>query len=323
MNRKKLAGVILATALPVSFWLVLASGEVAISPSEIFAILAERLSGDGSQGVRSAILWDVRIPRALTAFATGAALAFSGVIFQGLLLNPLAEPYTLGVATGAALGASIAITFQLPGITIFAFAGSLLTLILVWGLGKSSSGTIDPTRLILAGVIISSILGSGITLLKVLAGQQVAVIVLWLLGSFTMASWSHVALSAAAGLAVLLLGLFFWRDLDVIASGASPASLGVDEDRVRIILLLACSLATSVVVSMSGVIGFVGLVAPHLLRLTVGPGHGHLLPLSWLGGGLLLLMADAGARSLGELPVGVITALIGGPLFCWLLWRGR
>ena len=272
---------------------------------------------------RSVIVLSIRLPRALAAAAAGAVLAGSGVIFQGVLLNPLAEPYTLGVAAGAALGASAAITLGLPFVSAFAFIGSIAALWLVWLLGRGSRGRASPTRLILAGVIVGSILGSVITLMEVLAGEQVGMIVLWLLGSFSLSAWNHAVWGGVSAIGVLALGLFWASDLDILSSGADAASLGVDERKTSGILLLGSSLATALVVSMSGVIGFVGLVVPHLVRIVVGPAHRRLMPMTILGGAFLLLLADTAARSLGELPVGVITALVGGPLFCFLLWRER
>ena len=272
---------------------------------------------------RSVIVLFIRLPRALAASTVGAVLAGSGAVFQGVLLNPLAEPYTLGVATGAAFGASLAITLRIPLIAPFAFAGGLAALGLVWILGRGGRDSSSSTRLILAGVIVGSVLGAGITLIKALAGDQVGVIVLWLLGSFSLSSWSNVAWSLASALLVLFLGLFWARDMDVISSGANPRSLGVDDTKAIGLLLFGTSLATAISVSISGIIGFVGLVVPHLVRLVSGPSHARLIPLSMLGGALLLLLADTIARSLGELPVGVITALIGGPVFCFLIWRGR
>ncbi len=310
----------LSLLLAISLLWVISVGEVPIPRGDVLGVISGHIP---SSDPRSVIVLSIRLPRALAAAAAGAVLAGSGVIFQGVLLNPLAEPYTLGVATGAALGASIAITLGLPFVSAFAFIGGIAALWLVWVLGRGTRETASPTRLILAGVIVGSILGAGITLIKALAGDQVGIIVLWLLGSFSLSSWEQVAWGAASALMVLVLGLFWARDLDIMSSGADPRSLGVDDRKTSGILLLGSSLATAVVVSMSGVIGFVGLVVPHLVRIVSGPAHFRLLPLSILGGALLLLLADTAARSLGELPVGVITALIGGPIFCFLLWRER
>lgn len=312
--------IILSALLAVALLWVITVGEVPIPGGDVLGVISGRVPASDP---RSKIVLSIRLPRALAAASAGAVLAGSGVIFQGVLLNPLAEPYTLGVAAGAALGASAAITLGLPFISAFAFAGSIAALWLVWLLGRGSRGRASPSRLILAGVIVGSILGSVITLMEALAGEQVGAIVLWLLGSFSLSTWGHAARSAAMAAVVLALGLFWARDLDILSSGADAASLGVDERRTSGVLLLGSSLATAMVVSMSGVIGFVGLVVPHLVRIVVGPAHRRLMPLSVLGGALLLLLADTAARSLGELPVGVITALVGGPLFCFLLWRER
>jgi len=315
-----LSVVVLSLLLAICLLWVISVGEVPIPRGDVLGVISGRIP---SSDPRSVIVLSIRLPRALAAAAAGAVLSGSGVIFQGVLLNPLAEPYTLGVGTESSAGASLAITLGLPFVSAFAFIGGIGALWLVWILGRGAGETASPTRLILAGVIVGSILGAGITLIKALAGDQVGIIVLWLLGSFSLSSWEHVAWGAASALAILVLGLFWARDLDIMSSGADPRSLGVDDRKTSGFLLLGSSLATAVVVSMSGVIGFVGLVVPHLVRIVSGPAHFRLLPLSILGGALLLLLADTAARSLGELPVGVITALIGGPIFCFLLWRER
>lgn len=308
-----------ASLAAVLLW-VISIGEVRIPAGDVMDVIRGVIPASDP---RSVIVLFIRLPRALAASTVGAVLAGSGAVFQGVLLNPLAEPYTLGVATGAAFGASLAITLRIPLIAPFAFAGGLAALGLVWILGRGGLDSSSSTRLILAGVIVGSVLGAGITLIKALAGDQVGVIVLWLLGSFSLSSWSNVAWSLASALLVLFLGLFWARDMDVISSGVNPRSLGVDDTKAIGLLLFGTSLATAISVSISGIIGFVGLVVPHLVRLVSGPSHARLIPLSMLGGALLLLLADTIARSLGELPVGVITALIGGPVFCFLIWRGR
>lgn len=312
---------LLSAALVVSALLAILVGDVHLSPGTVLGVLGHHLGlAEAPEVVADAVVWQVRLPRAMSAVAVGSVLATCGVIFQGLLLNPLAEPYTLGVASGAAFGAALSITFGLGLVTPLAFVGSLAALALVWVLGRRAD-CVEPTRLILAGVVVSSILGAGITLLKALAGEQVAAIVLWLMGSFSGATWKVALWSLAAASFSLALGLLHFRELDILAVGGRAAILGVNENRLRLALLAGCSLATATVVSFCGVIGFVGLVVPHLLRIAFGPSHGRLLPLAWLGGGLLLLYADLSARMLGELPVGVITALVGGPVFCLLLWR--
>lgn len=310
-----------AVALAVSLIAAVSVGDVPLGAGEIFRALIPGSLGKGGE-LAHAIVWQVRLPRSLAAVAAGATLAESGVVFQGLLLNPLAEPYTLGVASGAAFGASLSIVLGLPLVTPLAFVGSLLCLILVWLIGHRG-GSIEPTRLILAGVVVGSILGAAVTLLKVLAGEQVATVVLWLLGSFANAAWGEMPWLFASSVVVLLLGLFYSRALDLIAlGGGRAAAQGVDVRRIRAFLLLVSSCATAVVVSFCGVIGFVGLLVPHMARLLFGPAHGRLLWMSWLIGGIIMLYADMVSRLLGEMPVGVITAVVGGPLFCALLWRG-
>ncbi len=314
--------VLLLAALGGVFGHALLGGDVRLSVGEVFSVLARgpwKTAGPGAE-LGHAVVWQVRLPRALTAMATGAGLAGCGVLFQALLLNPLAEPYTLGVASGAAFGAAVAISFQLPFLTFWAFAGSLAALGIVLSLGGRGALR-DPTRMILAGVVVGSILSSAIALLKALSGQMMAAIVLWIMGSFAGSDWSSTAWCLSAALLVLALGFGYHRDLDIVASGSPAVALGVDEPRLRLGLLLASSLAAAVFVSFSGVVGFVGLVVPHLIRITVGPNHFKVLPLSFIGGALLMLLADQAARGMSELPVGVITALVGGPVFCFLLWR--
>jgi iron complex transport system permease protein len=320
-----LAGyLVLCVGLVGGVLLALSTGEADIGLSDIALHLGKWITrSGGSPETEYTIVTQVRFPRAMAAMFVGGCLATSGVLYQGLLLNPLAEPYTLGVATGAAFGASLAISFSLRPVALFAFAGGMVTLAVVMALGTERSGTLGQTRLVLAGVVVSSILGAGVTLLKVLAGDRMAAIVFWLLGSFSVSTWNNVLWAALSAACVLGLGIISHRDLDVISSGAAPGSLGVDEKRSRALLLAGSSLATSIAVSISGVIGFVGLVVPHLLRLVFGPAHSRLVPMAFLGGGFLLLLADTAARSMGEMPVGVITALVGGPVFCVLLWRGR
>ena len=312
----------LAALLLAAFTLSLLSGDVSLSPGEVVSILASGPGGsDGTPGaMESAVVWQVRLPRSLTALSTGAGLAGCGVLFQALLLNPLAEPYTLGVASGAAFGAAVAISFHLPFLTFWAFCGSLAALGVVLALGGKGALR-EPTRMILAGVVVGSILSAAIALVKSLSVQMMAAIVLWIMGSFSGSDWTSTAWCLPAALVVIALGLGFHRDLDIVSSGSPAVALGVDEPRLRFGLLLASSLATAVFVSFSGVVGFVGLVVPHLVRIVVGPSHSRLLPLSFLGGGLLMLVADQAARGLAEIPVGVITALVGGPVFCLLLWR--
>ncbi len=277
------------------------------------------------------IVIHVRLARIVLALAVGGALALAGAVYQGVLLNPLADPFTLGVSTGAAFGASLAIIAGIGGIHLLgisslpvaAFAGALTALYLVYLLGRMD-GRIHVTTLVLAGIIVSTFLSACISLLKSLNEDSVSTIVFWIMGSLSGKSWTHVLLVVP----YLFVGggVIFWytRELDLLSLGDIQAQhLGVDVPRMRFFLLLASSLVTAAAVSVSGVIGFVGLVVPHLVRLAIGPRHRRLLPAVLLLGGLLVLIADTIARSLltsgEELPVGVVTAILGGPFFCYLL----
>jgi len=276
------------------------------------------------------IVIHMRLARIALALAVGGSLALAGAVYQGVLLNPLADPFTLGVSTGAAFGASLAIIAGVGGIhlgisalPVAAFAGALMALYLVYVLGRMD-GRIHVTTLVLAGIIVSTFLSACISLIKSLNEDSVSTIVFWIMGSLSGKSWTHVLLI----LPYLVLGggVIFWymRELDLLSLGDIQAQhLGVDVQRMRFLLLLASSLVTAAAVAVSGVIGFVGLVVPHLVRLAIGPQHRRLLPAVLLLGGLLVLISDTIARSLlstgEELPVGVVTAILGGPFFCYLL----
>ncbi len=272
----------------------------------------------------STIIFEVRLPRILTAVIVGGGLAISGTTYQGILLNPLADPYTLGVSAGAAFGASLALLFHFTGFGVytvpcFAFMGSLATLFFVIYLSASSGG-ISSNNLILSGIIVAAILSAGISFLKYLSDEQVAIIIFWLMGSFTSMTWVDVGLTFTTVMCGFLIFIYYGRDLNVMALGnKTAASLGVNPQRMTIILLVTASLVAAVCVSVSGIIGFVGLVVPHMMRLLTGPDNRRLIPISLLAGGSILLLADTITRLLpNEIPIGVLTALFGGPFFCYL-----
>jgi iron complex transport system permease protein len=275
------------------------------------------------------VVMDVRLPRILTAALVGGGLAMCGVVFQGILLNPLADPYTLGVSAGAAFGASLAIllnlgAFGLYSIPLFAFVGAAATLGAVIYLSSGNGGGLSAGSLILSGIIVAAILSAGISFLKYVADEQVAVIIFWLMGSFASRTWADVALSAACVAAGLAVFLYYARELNLMSLGSQMASsLGVDTRRVTLVLLTAASLVAAVCVSVSGIIGFVGLLVPHSMRLLAGPDNRRLLPVSLLAGAVLLLGADTLIRAVlpAEIPIGVLTALIGGPFFCYVFRR--
>lgn len=309
-------------------------GYIKIPFSEIPHIITARLFGiQNINETFSTIIFDVRLPRILTCVAVGGALAISGVLFQGILLNPLADPYTLGVSAGAAFGASIAILLNLSAayvsVPVFAFTGACTTLLLVVFLSYSSSNPmagLSSNNLILSGIIIAAILSAGISFLKFIANEQVAVIIFWLMGSFASKTWADVMVILLFLIAGTAISLFFARDLNLISLGGKSAnSLGVDIKKVTMILLVTGSMLAAVCVSVSGIIGFVGLLIPHMIRLLTGPDNRKLIPLSLLAGAALLLMADTVTRAVlpHEIPIGVLTALTGGPVFCWIFKRNR
>ncbi len=316
-------------------------GYVDLGPMDVIRITAARIFGlndllEGVNELYPVIVMDVRMPRILTAATVGAGLAISGVIFQGILLNPLADPYTLGVSAGAAFGASAALLFNVKffgvyTVPVFAFVGGMGTLAAVVFL-SSSGGGLSSSNLILSGIIVAAILSAGISLMKYLADEQVAVIIFWLMGSFAAKTWLDVSLTLAVTGAGFLVFLFFANDLNLMSLGdRTAASLGVDTKRVTLILLGTASLVSAVCVSVSGIIGFVGLLVPHMMRRISGPDNRKLTPVCLLAGAILLLSADTLTRAVlpREIPIGVLTALIGGPFFCYIFrkkqtrWTGE
>ena len=287
--------------------------------------------GAGTGGVDEltrTVVMAVRLPRILTAAAVGGGLALCGVVFQGILLNPLADPYTLGVSAGAAFGAALALLLNLQvagiySVPLFAFLGAVATLLLVIYLASSAGGA-SANNLILSGIIVAAILSAGISLLKFLADEQVGVIIFWLMGSFAAKTWTDAGLTGLVLLVGLVVFIFYARDLNLLCMGRrTAAALGVDARRVPWILLVTASLVAAACVAVSGIIGFVGLLVPHMMRALVGPDTRRLLPLSLFGGAILLLLADTLTRAVlpHEIPIGVLTALIGGPFFCYLFRR--
>ncbi|MEA1967796.1 MAG: iron ABC transporter permease [Thermodesulfobacteriota bacterium] len=325
----------------VLFGIILVSasmGYVKIGFSDILRIVASEISGNATlaNGISETfrvIVMEVRLPRILACAAVGGSLAVSGVLFQGILLNPLADPYTLGVSAGAAFGACIAILLSLGAaivsVPLFAFAGACLTLLFVIYLsytGKNSSASLSSNTLILSGIIVGAILSAGISFLKYTADEQVAVIIFWLMGSFASKTWFDVVLTLLFLGGGFVTAMFFARDLNLVSLGErSATSLGVDTRKVTLILLVTGSLLAAISVSVSGIIGFVGLLVPHMVRFVTGPDNRKLVPVSMLVGASLLLCADTITRAVlpHEIPIGVLTAIIGGPIFCWIFKKGH
>ncbi|MEH7382854.1 iron ABC transporter permease [Bacillus sp. JJ1533] len=281
------------------------------------------------------IIWNIRLPRVLLALCVGASLALAGAAFQGLLRNPLADPYTIGVSSGSALGAVLVLFFQVSivglgsfTLPIVAIVSGLVTLLAVFGLVRLSNRSLAIETIILAGIIISAFIGA-LTSLIISLGDQDAMtqIIYWLYGSVAMRGWSHVQLIIPFMIVGSLIIFIHYRELNALALGEEAADhIGVNVKRGKIFILIGASLLTGAAVAVSGTIGFVGLVIPHLVRLVTGPNHRHLLPLSMLVGGAFLILADLFSRTIiapSELPIGVITGLIGAPIFAILLVKER
>ncbi|CAB1085370.1 Vitamin B12 ABC transporter, permease component BtuC [Olavius algarvensis Delta 1 endosymbiont] len=322
--------VMLAAIMVAAIIVSTGMGYIDVPAGAVVKIIFAKLSGqleylEAMDSVFPVVVVDVRLPRILSAAIVGGGLAISGVVFQGILLNPLADPYTLGVSAGAAFGASVAILLNvgflgLYSVPLFAFGGAVGTLLFVIYL-SSSSGGFSSNNLILSGIIVAAILSAGISLLKYIADEQVSVIIFWLMGSFGSKTWTDVGLIFLSVGIGLLIFIFFARDMNLMSLGNRTASsLGVDTRKVTLVLLVTASLVAAVCVSVSGIIGFVGLLVPHMMRLITGPDNRRLVPVSLLAGAILLLGADTVTRAVlpTEIPIGVLTALIGGPFFCYL-----
>jgi len=321
---------LLWTALPA---LVLAAaaasltlGSADISLAQLFAVL--RGVGESSTSV---IILRIRLPRILLTILVGTGLATSGAVFQGSFRNPLAEPYILGVSSGAALGATIYMITGGPellgrsGLPVAAFLGALTASGLVVAIG--GGGRRSTVTLLLAGIAVGFLMSATISFLMYLNRDALERIVLWTMGSFAAASYRDVQVLlpvVAVGSALLM---FFARDLNVMVLGDETAQgLGVPSGKTRLLLLACGTLITAACVAVSGIIGFVGLVIPHMLRILAGPDHRTLLPLSIFGGALFMLLADTAARTLlapSEIPVGIITSMVGAPYFLYLLRSKR
>ncbi len=280
------------------------------------------------------VIWGIRLSRVVLSGLVGASLATAGVVFQGLLLNPLADPFTLGVSTGAAFGVALLVMLGVGGsflglspLPLGALVGALGAMIAVLVLSRES-GRIRKESLILAGIVVSTFLSALISLVKSLDEESLSTIVFWIMGSFSGRGWIHVGFLVPYAALGLALAASHHRELDILALGEEQSHhLGVAVSKVRLKLLLGASLLTAGAVAVSGVIGFVGLVVPHLVRVLAGPSHGRLIVLSAFAGALILIWADVVARVLlaggQELPVGVVTALLGGPFFFYLLKSRR
>ncbi|MFE4495074.1 FecCD family ABC transporter permease [Streptomyces niveus] len=324
-----LLGVLLLLAL-----LSAGLGAYDIPLGDVLSSLQHRLGIGGAalERVPESVLWNVRLPRVVLALLVGASLGCAGALMQGVFGNPLAEPGVIGISAGAAVGAvaSIALGLSFLGnwtVTVCAFVSGLLTVLLVYAMSRSGGRT-EVVTLILTGIAVNAFAGALIGLSIFFADNaQISQITFWQLGSLAQATWPKVLAVLPCALLGLAVAPFYARKLDLLALGERPARhLGVDVERLRVVLVLVVALLTAAAVAVAGIITFVGLLVPHLLRMANGPGHRFLVPGSALGGALVLVAGDLAARTVAapaELPLGVLTALFGSPFFFWLLRRTR
>ena len=311
-------------------------GSASISPIDVYKVVLSKipmigdvLGTDTITPAQHSIIWSVRLPRVLLGVIVGAGLSISGASFQGLLKNPMADPYILGISSGAALGAAIAIIMKLEtafigfsGISIMAFVGALIAVTLVYNIGRIRS-QVPVTTLLLAGVAVGQFLTAITSLLMVMYNRDMTKIIYWTLGSLAGKGWNPITTISMPMIVAMVILLFFSRDINIMLTGEESAkSLGVNVERIKVYILLLGTFITSMAVSVSGIIGFVGLIIPHIVRLIVGPDHRILLPASAIVGSIFMVFTDTIARTVispMEIPVGIITAIFGGPFFIYLL----
>ena len=318
--------ILLGALLLVVAGCAVVAGAYDISIGEVWNILAAHLLGRETDvpKVRDVIVWNIRMPRLLLAAVSGMALAVSGAAYQGCFRNPLVEPYILGVSSGAACGAALAILFPvlLPSVSLAAFLFALLA-VSVTSLLATSRRTVPPVALVLAGIIVGALFSAGVGVMKYLsADTQLREITFWMMGGFHYASWSDAATAAFLILpASLGIWLLAWR-LNVLSLGDEDArSLGVNPKTLRRVLVALATICASACVASAGIIGWVGLMAPHAARMIFGPDNRWVIPASGLMGAIYLLVCDTLARTLtqAEIPISILTAVLGAPYLLWLL----
>ncbi|MER0245517.1 iron ABC transporter permease [Streptomyces sp. HSW2009] len=324
----------LLVLLALIMMVAISIGAVTIPVVDVWQIVWHHLTGSGAAAdpALDQIVWNFRTPRVVLAALVGAGLAVSGVVLQAVVSNPLADPYVLGVSSGASLGAVMVITMAGGalgglGVSAAAFAGAMLAVALVFLLGQSG-GRLAPTRLVLSGVAIGYLFLAGTSYLQLQATPtELRSVMFWMLGSVAGAKWNQLGLVGTVVLTSTVCLALFGRQLNALLAGdESATALGVDVHRLRAVLLVLSSLLTGTVIAVAGGIGFVGLMIPHLVRLAVGADHRRLLPLAAVVGAIYLVVVDLLSRTVNrpnELPLGILTALFGAPFFLWLLRRNK
>ncbi len=315
--------------LLLALFLLVASA-IAASVGAVSIPLGNLLSGDLSES-QEAVLSSIRLPRVLLAVIVGASLAVSGAAMQGLFRNPLADPGLIGISSGAALGVAMVIVLAGPitgalglySLSIAAFIGGFITCLLIFRFSRLT-GTFSVTYMLLAGIAINALAGAGTGFLTYMSNdEQLRSLTFWTMGSLGGALWPAVIVAATIVIPATILLIKNAQKLNILLLGEQEAQhLGVDSEKLKYVIIICTALSVGAAVAVSGIIGFVGLVVPHLIRLTIGPDHRLLIPASALLGAILLLAADTFARTIvspAEMPVGILTSLIGGPFFLWLL----
>jgi iron complex transport system permease protein len=308
----------------------LSFGSLNLSPWRVMKVIFSQ--GETSQSL-NVIIKQIRLPRIILSFLVGAGLSIAGVVFQGVIRNPMVDPYIVGISAGAGTGVTLAIVLNLQFSFLFfntlplmAFIGSLITVYIVYNLAKTKD-KVPVVTFLLAGVAVGFVLNALMSFLMVIGTRDLQKIVYWLLGSLSTASWSDIRLMLPYFLIGNVIIIFFLKDLNLILLGERSAQhLGVDVEKSKKYLIIGASLVTASVVSVSGSIGFIGLIVPHIARLLVGPDHKKLYPTAAILGGIFLIISDDLARivlSPMEVPVGIITALTGGPYFIYLLRKTK
>lgn len=333
---KTILFVVLSVALLMSILISAGTGQLGIPPQEVLGSLLHRVGIDWlpfpTHPAGDQTLWAIRFPRVAMAALVGVGLAVAGLIMQAIFGNPLAEPGVIGISSGAAVGAGLAIVFGLTifgewTTAVFAFVAGLAATLIVYTMSRADGKT-EVVTLVLTGIAMNAIAGAAIALLTFLGDTQSREqIVFWQLGSLAGSRWSQVLIVAPVIAVGLLVAYAVARKLDLLSLGERNARhLGVNVEALRIGMIFIVALLTGAAVAFAGIIAFVGLVIPHLMRMILGPAHLPLVTASALGGALLLTLADLGARTIvpmADMPIGILTALVGGPFFFWLLRRTR
>ena len=324
-------------ALLVVSILSMGIGAVSIPAESVARVILSHLpipvTSADIDAVSHTIVWDIRLPRTLLAILVGAALATSGGVMQGFFQNPMADPYIVGISSGAALGATAAFAleidfwvFGLSAVSVCAFVCALTVTMLVYALSRRQ-GHVATGTLLLTGIAVGSLATSVTSFLLVMGRADQRTILFWLMGSFSTRRWDHVHMLLPYVIVGLAIVIVFARDLNILLLGDEQAAhLGINVERVKLILLVAAACLAAAAVAVSGIIGFVGLIIPHLVRLIAGPDYRTLTPMSAIAGGLLLVLADTVARTAlapAEMPIGILTTVLGGPFFLYLLRRQR